>query len=299
MVTGPPGHGREVMAIVNITDNSMSGDGLLASASWQESVARACVAAVEDGAAILDLGAQASYAGAPVVPEQDEIDRIARAVAVARDAAGSSACLSVDSHRPRVVAAAFEAGATIANSIWGIRTPDGGWNDDLAAIVRGTKGRLVVCSNRGGAAAVSEFGPQWARWSGSTYDDLLREVSVDLIQQISRAVDVGVDPSQIVVDPGLGMGKTPEQSLRILAHFERFTAFGFPTLVAASRKVFLGLPTGRPPAERDHATVATTVVAAAAGASMFRVHNVRATVDALAVLDVLARSRAGTLVLAK
>lgn len=298
-MTGPLGHGREVMAIVNVTDNSMSGDGLLVSTSWQESVARACVTAVQDGAAILDLGAQASYAGAPVVPEQDEIDRIARAVAVASDAAGPSARVSVDSHRARVVATAFEAGASIANSIWGIRTPDGGWNDELAAIVRGAAGQLVLCSNRTGATAVSEFGPHWARWADSPYDDLLRDVTVDLVQQVSRAVDLGVDPSQIVIDPGLGLGKTPEQSLEILAHFGRFTAFGFPTLVGASRKVFLGLPTGRPPADRDHATVATTVVAAAAGASIFRVHNVRATVDALRVLDVLARSRAGPLVSAK
>lgn len=258
-----------VMGIVNVTPDSFSDGG--AHATADAAVAHGLRLA-QEGADILDIGGESTRPGAEDVPEEEElrrvipvIERLAREVAVP---------ISIDTSKPDVMRAAVAAGAGMVNDVYALRRE--GALDAAASL-----GVPVVLAHMLGEPRSMQDDPR--------YDDVVAEVHRFLAERIFAAEMAGIAKKHVVVDPGFGFGKTRDHNLLLLAQLERFTELGVPVLAGLSRKRTIGEITGREaPAARIHGSVAAHVIAAQRGATLLRVHDVAATIDALAVWHAVA-----------
>lgn len=263
-----------VMGILNLTPDSFSGDGLLGgdpAASSGDAIRRAVDQArrmVDEGADLLDLGGESTRPGHVPVSIADDRDRVAPVVAAVR-AALPTIPISVDTTKVAVAEAAIDAGADLVNDIWG--TGPGG--ADLAALAAARGVPLLVMHNR--AEAI--------------YDDVVPEVIADLRRAIERAIGLGVAEDRILVDPGIGFGKTADHNVAVLHDLAALRVLGRPVLLGTSRKSTIGRILDLPAEERLEGTLATTALGIAAGADLIRVHDVRANVRAARVADALVR----------
>jgi dihydropteroate synthase len=260
-----------VMGILNVTPDSFSGDGLIADGTDRvgAAVARARAMAA-DGAEILDVGGESSRPGHAAVDTEEEIRRIVPVIAALR-AAVPGVPVSVDTVKPAVAAAAIDAGAALVNDIWGVA------DDDRLSRMAAERGvPMVLMHNRAEAR----------------YTSVVAEVIGDLQRAIDRAMRAGIPWESIVVDPGFGFGKAPEHNLAVLRDLAAFRLLGRPVLLGTSRKSTLGKVLDLPPEERVEATVATTVLAAAAGVDIVRVHDVRENARAARMADAVVRGGA-------
>lgn len=268
-----------VMGIVNATPDSFSGDGLAALPSPAEMVRGALEQArrmVEEGADLIDVGGESTRPGHAPVSADEEIARVVPVIAAMREALPETP-ISIDTMKPAVAARAIDAGASLINDVWGTREDDA--LDRLAA-ERG----VAICLMHNRAFAEGET---------PRYDDLLGEVAADLRRAIARATAAGVPEDRILVDPGFGFAKTPEQNLELIARLGELRVLGRPILLGTSRKSTLGRVLGGvPPQERVEATLATTALGIAGGADIVRVHDVLANVRAARVADAIVRARA-------
>jgi dihydropteroate synthase len=265
-----------VMGVVNVTPDSFSDGGAFADTATAVEHGLALAAA---GADIVDVGGESTRPGAGRVSPDEELRRVQPVVAAL---AAAGVTVSIDTMRASTASAALDSGALIVNDVSGGRA-----DKDLPVVVASAGVPYVVMHWR----AHSEQMQQHA-----DYDDVVREVRDELRERVDDVVAAGVSPEAIVVDPGLGFAKTAEHNWTLLAHLEALHGLGHPLLVGASRKSFLGALLAdeggpRPTAGRDDATAAVTVVAAMAGAWGVRVHEVRASADAVRVV---ARLRAET-----
>ncbi|MEU2245372.1 dihydropteroate synthase [Streptomyces sp. NPDC019224] len=274
------------MAIVNATPDSFSGDGIVGNGGVRAASEHA-LRAVDDGADLIDIGGVPTFPGAAPVAPEEERARVAPTVRVVRDAV--SVPISVDTCTASVARAALEAGADLVNSAWGLRLRDGGWNTELAEVVAEHGVRLVLTHNRSAAAVQASYG---GVYTDVHYRDVVADVLDDLRAQVDFALAVGVAADRLIVDFGLGLGKTPEQNLTLLGHLADLRTLGCPTLLAHSRKSFIGHVTGGPPASRDGGTAALTALGIAAGIDMVRVHNVPLNRQAALMADRLHRPAA-------
>jgi dihydropteroate synthase len=273
------------MGIIYVTPDSFSADGL---AQPGADVAEAALAQARrqaaEGADLLDVGGESTRPGARPIGVEEELRRVVPAVrAIARAVALP---ISVDTYHAQVAAAALDAGARIVNDIWGLRTPEGGWNAPLADLVAQRGAPIAIMHNRRAQPAVGALG---GHYPVVEYADLVGEIIAELRERVAYAQSRGIGRDRIVVDPGLGFGKTPEQNLVLMRRLGEFRALGLPLLLGASRKSFIGLPLGLPPHERDEGTAATTALAVAAGADIVRVHNVQMNVRAARIADAIFR----------
>ena len=265
-----------VMGVVNVTPDSCSDGGRVLDPA--AAIAHGLQLAAE-GADLLDIGGESTRPGGGVygagMSEVSAAEEIARVVPVL--AGLSRQCplpLSVDTRKAEVARAALGAGAVVVNDISGLT------HDPGLARVAAQGGASLCLMHSKGSLGNMQVQPQ--------YEDLLGEVAVFLAAGVSRAREAGVEPERICVDPGLGFGKTVEHNLALLQRLPALAALGYPVLVGASRKSFLGKLTGNPlPSERLQASVAAAVAAAMRGAAVVRAHDVRATVQALRVVDAL------------
>lgn len=262
-----------IMAIVNVTPDSFSGDGLARNVDAALASAEAAVAA---GADLLDIGGESSRPGAAPVSEQEELDRV---MPLVERLAGWGVPVSVDTVKPVVMRAAIAAGAAMINDINAFRS------DGAVEAVAGSDAALCVMHMQGEPRTMQR---------APHYDDVVADVLAFLDERMSvlRAADV-VD-QRVVLDPGFGFGKTLEQNLELLRNLERFRAAGLHVLVGISRKTMLGTITGRPVGERVAAGLAAALLAVERGARIVRTHDVAATRDALAVWSALAGCAQGT-----
>ncbi len=251
-----------VMAIVNVTPDSFSGDGV---ESAPDAIAHAS-AQWRAGADILDIGGESTRPGHRAVDETVEIARVIPVVRAFRTAF-PAAPISIDSYKPAVVRAAHAAGADLVNSVWGAPPP-------LLDTVAELEMPIVAMHNQ----------------NGTLYDGPVVDAVLAFLDDCAnRAVARGIAPDRIILDPGVGFGKTAEQNIAVLKALPRLVALGFPTLIGPSRKSTLGKLAGREAGDRVYATVAATGFAIAAGVDVVRVHDVRAACDAAAVTDALVR----------
>jgi dihydropteroate synthase len=277
-----------VMGIVNATPDSFSADGLaqpgadLPAAALER--ARRCA---DEGADLIDVGGESTRPGARPLAIDEELRRVVPAVVAI--AAELALPISVDTYHAEVAAAALDAGADMINDVWGLRTPDGNWNEQLAALAADRGVPIVLMHNRRARPATGAIGDHYR---AVEYRDLLGEVIGGLREQVAYAISCGIRREQIIVDPGLGFGKTPEQNLVLLRRLSEFRSLGLLLLLGASRKSFVGLPLSLPPEERDEGTAATTALAVRAGADIVRVHNVQMNVRAARVADAVVRVKA-------
>jgi dihydropteroate synthase len=251
-----------VMGIVNVTPDSFSGDGAVVA---NDALERA-VAQYESGSDILDLGGESTRPGHDAVDESVERGRVIPAIERTR-ARLPDVPISVDTYKPNVARAAHEAGADIVNSIWGLP-------DALLDVAAELEMPVVAMHNQTGTA-----------YEGVVMDAVLRFLD----ECAQRAMRRGIARERIVLDPGIGFGKTPDQNLEVLRRLDRIVALGFPTMLGASRKSTIGKLTGRKPDERVHGTVTTTALAIAAGIDIVRVHDVAAARDGISVADAIVR----------
>jgi dihydropteroate synthase len=258
-----------VMGIVNVTPDSFSGDGLLAGTAV-EPVAAAVAQArqmVAAGADLLDIGGESTRPGHTEVSTDDELARVVPVVAAIR-AALPDTPLSIDTTKPAVAAAALDAGADLLNDIWAT-----GPADDLVRLAAERGVPHVLMHNR----------------AEPLYDDVVGEVVADLRLAIERAVRLGVPFERLIVDPGIGFGKTAEHNLRLLHELGALRQLGRPILLGFSRKSTIGKVLDLPVDERLAGTLATTALGVAAGADILRVHDVAANVRAARMTDAVVR----------
>ncbi len=251
-----------VMAIINLTSDSFSGDGL---GDDLTAALRHAEKALKEGADLLDLGAESSRPGADPVPEGIELERMVRIVERLKD---WGVPLSVDTLKPAVMRAALVAGADMINDINGFCAAG------ALEAVAGSDAGLCVMHMRGEPRTMQQ---------SPHYDDVVGEVAAFFAARVSALEAAGVAGSRVVLDPGFGFGKTVEHNFALLRGLEAFRAHGLPLLAGLSRKSMLGAVTGRPVSERMPASVAAALIAVQRGAAIVRVHDVGATRDALDV----------------
>lgn len=273
-----------VMGIVNVTPDSFSGDGLAADAGGAADRALAQARDfVEAGADILDIGGESTRPGATALSVDEEKNRILPAIAAIAEAL-PDAIISVDTFKASVAAAALDAGAHIVNDVWGLRAdPDLG---PLAA-ARGAPVILMHNRSRPTGVVIDRLG---GSYTGADYRHLLDDVTAELAGMAEDARAAGVPRDQIILDPGIGFGKTIEQNMALINHLDRIRALGYPVLSGPSRKSFIGRVLDLPVDERVEGTAATVALSIARGADIVRVHDVRAMARVAKMTDAILRT---------
>ncbi len=257
-----------VMGIINMTPDSFSGDGLAVDA---EAAAAQAKRFVEEGADILDIGGESTRPGHTPIEAEEELKRVIPAVRAVREAL-PAVPISIDSFKSSVAAAALDAGADIINDQWGMqRDPDLG---KLAA-TRGVP--IILMHNQ----------------TGTDYADLMEEMVRSLEESCQRALAAGVPAAHIIVDPGIGFGKTWEQNLVVLRHLSALKRTGCPILLGTSRKSVIGRVLDLPMEERVEGTSATVALGIAQGADIVRVHDVKAMARVARMADAIVRGLPG------
>jgi dihydropteroate synthase len=254
-----------IMGVVNVTPDSFSDGGRFLDPG----------AAIDhglelqrEGAEILDIGGESTRPGADPVPEAEELRRVVPVIS-GLISAGVTARISIDTTKAAVASAAIEAGATLVNDVSALRS-----DPALAGLVADA-GADVCLMHMLGEPRTMQTDPH--------YGDVVAEVKAFLIERMAFAIDRGIAEERIMLDPGIGFGKTGEHNLELLRRLEEIAAIGRPVVIGTSRKSFLGRITGREVDDRLAATIASNVIAFERGASVFRVHDVAPVRDALMV----------------
>jgi dihydropteroate synthase len=254
-----------VMGIVNITADSFFDGGRLDVDAAIDHARRM----LDDGARIIDVGGESTRPGARAVDAEEELRRVLPVVAaLARD----GACVSIDTMKPAVMRAALDSGAAIINDVRALQAPG-------ALDVAAASNAAVCLMHMQGEPATMQHAP--------AYRDAVTEVRTFLARRAAACVDAGIGRDRIVIDPGFGFGKTVAHNVELLRGLDAFAALGYAVLVGLSRKSMLGAIAGRDVDERLAASVAAALAAAVRGARILRVHDVAATVDALAVWNAI------------
>ena len=252
-----------VMGIINVTSDSFSGDGLGSDVS---AIVDRALRFEEEGADIIDVGAESTRPGSSPVGVEEELARLIPALEAIAGRVRVS--ISVDTYKSRVARRALESGATIVNDVWGLKA------DPAIGEVAAEYGvPLVIMHNQ----------------KTREYRDLLPDIKASLARSIAIARQVGASDEQIIIDPGIGFGKTPEHNLEVLRRLGEFQALGHPILVGASRKSTIGLVLGLPADQRVEGTAAAVALSIAGGADIVRVHDVKEMVRVCRMSDAITR----------
>jgi dihydropteroate synthase len=259
------------MGVVNVTPDSFSDGGQFLDAGAAVAHGRRLA---EEGADLLDVGGESTRPGAEAVGEEEELRRV---LPVVEELAAGEVPVSIDTSKSRVAAAALGAGATYVNDVTALRG-----DPEMAALVAAAG---VEC------CLMHMLGEPRTMQDEPRYDDVVSEVKAFLEERLAFAVGEGIAEHKVMLDPGIGFGKTAEHNLELLRRLDEIVAIGRPVVVGTSRKSFLGRITGREVGERLPGTIATNVLALERGASVFRVHDVAPVRDALAVALATVRGR--------
>lgn len=265
-----------VMGIINLSPDSFSGDGVTELETAVEQARRF----VSQGADILDIGGESTRPGFSEVSVEEEIKRVVPVIE--QLAAEVTVPLSIDTSKSEVARRALEAGATIINDQWGLKRDQG-----LAQLAAGKNAPIILMSNQRDKGS---YDPNIKRDTAS-YDDVIGEVTSSLRQSVKLALSLGVARENIILDPGIGFGKTWQQELELIRRLKELKQLGQPILVGPSRKSFIGLTLGGLPAgERVEGTAAVVALSIAGGADIVRVHDVQQMVRVCRMSDAIIRS---------
>ena len=258
-----------VMGVINVTPDSFSGDGLLAAGADNlvAAAVRRATAMAAEGADLLDIGGVSTRPGHSEVDANEELRRTEPVVRAVRQALPSMP-ISIDTTQPEVASAALDAGADLLNDIWGTADASG-----MAALAAERGVAIVLMHNR----------------KEARYRNVVVEVIADLQRALDYALAAGVDWDNLIVDPGIGFGKTAEHNLAVLRDLSLITALGRPVLLGTSRKSTIGKVLDLPADQRLEGTLTTTALGVAAGADIVRVHDVQANVRAARMADAIVR----------
>ncbi len=268
-----------IMGIINVTPDSFSGDGL--AGDVERAVAQA-IRFVEEGADILDIGGESTRPGSQPISEEEELSRVMPVLK--RLVKEVDVPISIDTYKARVAREAIEAGASMVNDVWGLRM-----DPDMAKVVAEYNVPVVVMHNRSNPKNAVQEARLGGRYVGIEYKDLMADIVRELEYSIGLALEAGVDFEKIIVDPGIGFGKTVEQNLEILRRLGEIKVLGRPILLGTSRKSVIGYVLNLPPNERVEGTAATVALGIAAGADIVRVHDVKEMARVAKMADAIVR----------
>ena len=266
----PPSGRAAVMGILNITPDSFSDGGQLYDGTVlnEDALLRRAQAMVDDGADLLDVGGESTRPGASPVSTEEELARVIPVVRLLKN--HFHLPVSVDTSNPSVITAAVAEGADLINDVRALTRPGA-----MAAAV--TAGAPVCIMHMPAEPDVMQQNPR--------YDDVVREVRDYLLSRVAACRDAGIQPEQIVLDPGFGFGKTLEHNLQLFRALPDFVAMGYPVLVGVSRKRMIAALLGSESEDRTQGSVAMAMLAAQKGARIVRVHDVRQTAEAIRVME--------------
>ncbi len=273
-----------LMGIVNVTPDSFSGDGVMqgAQGDWQAQAVALGVAQAAAGAHILDVGGESTRPGSQPVPLEDELQRVIPVIeALAQQVAVP---ISIDTYKAEVARQALEAGASIINDVWAFQM-----DREMAAVAAASGAPVVLMHNRSRPKDAVQEATLGGRYLGVEYSELLTDITRELEALVAQATAAGVAPERIIVDPGIGFGKTVEQNLELIRRLDELQVLGYPILVGPSRKSFVGYTLNLPPEERMEGTAAAVTLCIAGGADIVRVHDVAIMHRVAALADAIVR----------
>jgi dihydropteroate synthase len=264
-----------IMGILNITPDSFSGDGLieaqenheLDAVQVTEHALKLAKKFISEGADIIDIGGESTRPGSEYLGLDEELERVIpvlRAISAELDT-----IISIDTYKSQVAEAAIESGAHMVNDVWGLRA-----DPDLAEVVAEHGVPVILMHNRSSWVHTSIKERLGGRYVGVPYENLIEDIKKELMESVGIAVEAGIAEDRIILDPGIGFGKTVEQNLELLNRLNEIRELGFPLMIGPSRKSFIGYTLDLPPDERIEGTAAAIAVGISRGADIVRVHDV-------------------------
>ncbi len=273
-----------VMGIINATPDSFSGDGLLQNDLWLQRAVEQGIRFVQEGAHLLDVGGESTRPGAEPVDAEEELRRV---VPVIRALAQRvNVPISVDTYKAGVAEAALDNGAHLVNDVWGLRM-----DPQLAGLCARRGVPVIVMHNRSRPRNAVQEARLGGHYVGTEYDDLLGDITRELEESISLARQAGIPAGHIIIDPGIGFGKTIQQNLRLLNRLDHFKKLGYPILLGTSNKSFIGYTLDLPPDDRVEGTAATVAIGIDRGADIVRVHQVKEMARVAKMTDAIVRGK--------
>ena len=282
------GRRTHVMGILNVTPDSFSGEGLMEPAigpdieATVEAAVQRARQFVAHGVDVIDIGGQSTRPGSTPISAEEEI---ARALPIVRAVRRAVDCpISIDTYYATVAEAALDAGADWINDVWAMRM-----DPRMGPVAAAAGCPIVLTHNRSRPKSVEQEERLGNRFVGVQYDDLVADILNELQDVVDAALAHGIEPDNVIVDPGIGFGKTVSQNLQLLDQLDRFKALDYPLLIGPSRKSFIGYTLNLPPAKRLEGTSATVSIGIDRGADIVRVHDVRAMVRVARMTDAIVR----------
>ncbi len=273
-----------LMGIINVTPDSFSGDGLIHGDEWTAAAVNQAAGQVAAGAHILDVGGESTRPGSQPLPLEEELRRVIPAVKAI--AAAMTAPISIDTYKAEVARQAIEAGAVIVNDVWGLRM-----DSAMAQVVADSGVAVVLMHNRSQPKDEAQSAQLGGRYVGVEYEELLSDIKRELRESAELALAAGVKPERIIIDPGIGFGKTVEQNLELVDRLGELKDLGCPILVGPSRKSFVGYTLNLPPDQRMEGTAAAVALCIDRGADIARVHDVAAMTRVARIADAIVRRK--------
>ena len=272
-----------VMGILNATPDSFSGDGLISHGDVVEQATRQAGHFLKHDADILDVGGESTRPGSQTVNADEEMERVIPVIQ-AISIQFPDTVISIDTYKAKVAEAAFKAGAHILNDVWALRA-----DPELASVAKAFNAPVILMHNRSNPASVEVREQLGNAYTGSEYDDLIEDVKRELLVSVELAKKAGIEDEHIILDPGIGFGKTREHNLELINRLDEIRALGYPVLLGPSRKSFIGFTLDLPADERVEGTAATVAVGIMRGADIIRVHDVKEISRVAKMTDALVR----------
>jgi dihydropteroate synthase len=272
-----------VMGILNVTPDSFSGDGIIARGDAVEVAVNQAREFLSQGADMLDVGGESTRPGSALVNADEELGR-AIPVIDALHKNFPEALISIDTYKSQVAEEALKSGAHFVNDVWGLRA-----DERLAGVAAKYNAPVILMHNRSNPASVEVKEKLGGAYIGAEYQNLLEEVKRELEESINIARQANIAESQIILDPGIGFGKTREHNLELVNRLNEIRALGYPILLGTSRKSFIGFTLDLPADQRVEGTAATIAVGITRGADIIRVHDVKEMARVAKMTDALVR----------
>jgi dihydropteroate synthase len=273
-----------IIGVLNVTPDSFSGDGLLARANPVSQALEQARLFVAQGADILDVGGESTRPGAEQVSGAEELERVLPVIQAI--AAEIDVLISVDTYKAKVAEAALASGAQIVNDVWGLKVDPG-----VAKAVARHGAAVILMHNRSSWAHAEIKERLGGRYVGVPYDDLIGDIQRELLESVAIARGADIPQERIILDPGIGFGKTVEQNLELIDRLEEIRALGYPVLLGPSRKSFIGYTLDLPPDQRVEGTAAAVAIGIQHGADLVRVHDVTYMARVARMADAITRRK--------
>ena len=272
-----------LMGILNVTPDSFSGDGIMAGGDPVEVSATQARRFVAAGCDILDIGGESTRPGSQPVEVEEERRRVLPVIRALVEEFPDT-LISIDTYKAAIAEEALKSGAHFVNDVWALRADPG-----LAVVAAKHKAPVILMHNRSNPASVEVRERLGNAYVGPEYKNLLEDVKRELMESVAIARAAGIPDEHIILDPGIGFGKTVEHNLELIDRLDEIRALGFPVLFGPSRKSFIGYTLDLPPDQRVEGTAAAVAVGIARGADIVRVHDVEQIARVAKMTDALVR----------